>query len=133
MKTVVKSLIYDDSNNVLVLIRSNTHPHYANEEDLPGGEIEGDEQPLDSAIREIFEETGLKVNSSEVCEVLRIAFDAGTRHILFTCKISGLKPLVQLSWEHSSYEWVKRGKDNALQSKDDYILTVNKWLTLSST
>lgn len=39
MKTVVKSLIYDDADNLLILVRSSTHPIYANEDDLPVGEL----------------------------------------------------------------------------------------------
>ena len=128
MKTIVKSLIYDDADNVLVLVRSNTHPRYANEEDLPGGELEGSELPVESALREIHEETGLLIEPSEAHEVLRKKVEPNTTHILFRCKIHSLKPSIELSWEHKSYEWIKLNNNYVLQSKDDYISTVNGWL-----
>ncbi len=128
MKTIVKSLIYDDADNVLVLVRSNTHPSYANEEDLPGGELEGSEVPVVSALREIHEETGLLIEPSEAHEVLRKKVEPNTTHILFRCKIHSLKPSIELSWEHKSYEWIKLNNNYVLQSKDDYISTVNGWL-----
>jgi|GEM_PF-2853708 len=128
MKTIVKSLIYDDADNVLVLVRSNTHPRYADEEDLPGGELEGSELPVVSALREIHEETGLLIQPSEAHEVLRKKVEPNTTHILFRCKIHGLKPSIELSWEHKSYEWIKLNNNYVLQSKDDYISTVNGWL-----
>ena len=128
MKTIVKSLIYDDADNVLVLVRSNTHPRYANEEDLPGGELQGSEVPVVSALREIHEETGLLIEPSEAHEVLRKKVEPNTTHILFRCKIHSLKPSIELSWEHKSYEWIKLNNNYVLQSKDDYISTVNGWL-----
>lgn len=128
MKTIVKSLIYDDADNVLVLVRSNTHPRYADEEDLPGGELEGSELPVESALREIHEETGLLIEPSEAHEVLRKKVEPNTTHILFRCKIHSLKPSIELSWEHKSYEWIKLNNNYVLQSKDDYISTVNGWL-----
>ena len=128
MKTIVKSLIYDDADNVLVLVRSNTHPSYADEEDLPGGELEGSEVPAVSALREIHEETGLLIEPSEAHEVLRKKVEPNTTHILFRCKIHSLKPSIELSWEHKSYEWIKLNNNYVLQSKDDYISTVNGWL-----
>ena len=128
MKTIVKSLIYDDADNVLVLVRSNTHPRYADEEDLPGGELEGSEVPVVSALREIHEETGLLIEPSEAHEVLRKKVEPNTTHILFRCKIHSLKPSIELSWEHKSYEWIKLNNNYVLQSKDDYISTVNGWL-----
>ena len=128
MKTIVKSLIYDDADNVLVLVRSNTHPSYANEEDLPGGELEDSELPVESALREIHEETGLLIEPSEAHEVVRKKVEPSTTHILFRCKIHSLKPSIELSWEHKSYEWIKLNNNYVLQSKDDYISTVNGWL-----
>ena len=131
MKTVVKALIYDESDNILILIRSNTHPHYANEDDLPGGELEGTENPIDSVIREIFEETGLTVDQLNTHEVLKLCIDINTRHILFICRIPGTRPNVDLSWEHSSYKWAYNTKVTSLRSGDHYISTVNYWLKLN--
>lgn len=128
MKTIVKALICDDADNVLVLVRSNTHPRYANEDDLPGGELEGHENPADSVIREIREETNLIVNSSGAREVFKKTVNPNTCHVLYSCRVSGNEPTVQLSWEHGSYSWIKSLEEQPLQSKDDYISTVNSWL-----
>jgi 8-oxo-dGTP pyrophosphatase MutT (NUDIX family) len=132
VKIVVKSLIFDESDNLLILIRSRTHPVYANEEDLPGGELEATELPPDSVIREIQEETGLKIAPSEARMVLRKVVEPNTTHILFICRVLSTKPSIRLSWEHSSYKWAKINEGRMLQSKDDYISTANEWLLSNS-
>lgn len=124
----MKSLIIDDSENVLILIRSNTHPSYANEEDLPGGEVETSENPIDAVMREIVEETGLEINQLESHQVLKKFINTNLCHILFICKVSGTEPEISLSWEHSAYKWVSGSEVKLLKSKDEFISSVNNWL-----
>ncbi len=129
MKKVVKSLIFDGDSNVLVLVRSNTHPNYANEDDLPGGELEHSESEIESVVREIHEETGLEVRTELMEKVYEKIVNQDTLHILFVCKVDATEPMIKLSWEHSSYSWRKIDQNHELKSQDDYISTVNEWLT----
>ncbi|OGL29428.1 hypothetical protein A3D14_01545 [Candidatus Saccharibacteria bacterium RIFCSPHIGHO2_02_FULL_47_12] len=133
MKIIAKSLIYDDENNLLVLVRNNTHPKYANEDDLPGGELEGNESEIQSVVREISEETGFMLDAEEVHKVYKKSIDPDTCHVLFAGKVNGNKPKVKLSWEHSSYSWLSIDQNHKLRSQDDFISTTNEWLTLNNT
>jgi len=60
--TVVKAIVLNNNNEVLMLRRSEYTKKYANELDLPGGHIKNDENLIQGLKREIFEETGLKIN-----------------------------------------------------------------------
>ena len=62
MKQAAKALIRNDQGKILVLYRSETHPHLAHDIDLPGGEIELDETTEIGLEREIIEETGLTIS-----------------------------------------------------------------------
>tara|TARA_R100001510_G_C7651522_1_gene209213 strand:+ start:2479 stop:2901 length:423 start_codon:yes stop_codon:yes gene_type:complete len=60
---VAKVVIINNKGEVLLLTRSKHHKKYAKELDLPGGHIKIGEKPDKGAIREVFEETGLKLSS----------------------------------------------------------------------
>ena len=53
-------LLVDESERVLLI-----HEHYNDRDDThwltPGGGVEGDEDPRETAVREAFEETGIRV------------------------------------------------------------------------
>src|SRR3989344_3548260 len=121
MKIIAKSLIYDDENNLLVLVRNNTHPKYGNESEIQ------------SVVREISEETGFMLDAEEVHKVYKKSIDPDTCHVLFAGKVNGNKPKVKLSWEHSSYSWLSIDQNHKLRSQDDFISTTNEWLTLNNT
>ncbi len=53
MKTVAKTLLFDKNKRVLILYRGHTHPRYAHHPDLPGGEVEQGESPVEAISREI--------------------------------------------------------------------------------
>jgi hydrolase, NUDIX family len=82
-------MIYDDQGNVLV---EEKLIHNSKGLISPGGHVEPGEAFVDSAIREIHEETGLVIKDIELCGVKDwVEFD-GSRYIVFlykTCEFSG--------------------------------------------
>ncbi len=130
MSTVVKALVFDKENNVLVLERSDSHPRYANEADLPGGEVENGEDMVTALIREIEEETGLIVDRKSIRLANERTTENQTLHQVYECHVSLVKPAVKISWEHESYNWVSNGSiTENLITKDDYMTVVREWLS----
>lgn len=51
----------DPGNAPFIMVRSKKRGAW----EMPGGRVEADEDPLDAAVREFFEETGLKLKTGE--------------------------------------------------------------------
>jgi 8-oxo-dGTP diphosphatase len=105
MKLVAKILIYNPRGQILVLQRSDTHPHFPEHLDLPGGEVEKDEQPGQAVIREVQEETGLDIASNTINMAFEKLFGEHIKHILYISRLSH-DPSISLSWEHIHYYWL---------------------------
>lgn len=108
MKQVAKLVVIDADKNYLLMHRS-AHPTFRNDPDLPGGTLEGNEQPLRTMIREVFEEAGIVVAESDVNMIYQgTEYSAhGTQYSLFVTTVV-IRPVVTISWEHSAYEWLNR-------------------------
>jgi 8-oxo-dGTP pyrophosphatase MutT (NUDIX family) len=110
MKTVVvaKALILDSDGHMLMLRRSDTHPTLSLRRDLPGGQVDKGEEPGDAVAREILEETMLKVQKNQLSLVYagtEVHHDENMVRLLYVAKLDAKKPVVTLSWEHSTAEW----------------------------
>ena len=95
--------------NVLILRRSETHPTLALRRDLPGGEVETGEEPGAALAREIQEETGPRVVSSELMPLYAGAnvYDGCNRvRILYVTHLATKRPEVTVSWEHAEVSWI---------------------------
>lgn len=105
---VAKSLIINPDGDVLLLTRSGTDNHKPGRLDLPGGGIDACEDFAVAASREVYEESGIQIPSSQYKlmytgtgqdyegeSVNRMFFIAHSR-----------TPDVRLSNEHSAYQWV---------------------------
>lgn len=131
MARVAKALIENKDGDVLFLVRSDTHPHFAGHIDLPGGIIESDEDFVDGLVREIFEETGVHI-SPDLLQLKHEFTDKlwhGPRR-LYHVKLD-TSPEIDISWEHSQYHWSPLATlldDEHDNATDHYMREVKKYI-----
>jgi len=89
---VVKIVLIDENDKILVL--SNEQPGY----DLPGGHIREGESRDDGLIREVLEETGLKIK-----DFSRLDYNTGNK-TFYRGPVPSKE--VSLSSEHNSYDFL---------------------------
>ena len=76
-------MIYDDNGNILVQNRKN--PDWPGIT-FPGGHVEPGEPFADAVVREIIEETGLKISNPVLCGVKDWIIDEKTRYMVLLYK-----------------------------------------------
>ena len=101
-------MVYDDKGNVLVQKRKETDrwPGIA----FPGGHVEDGEPFTNAVIREVFEETGLKIKHPKLCGVKQWQTERNgvlARYIVFLYKTNEFEGEVKSSSEGEVF-WVKR-------------------------
>lgn len=108
-----KAIIIDHDGRGLVVWRSKTHPHAPITPDLPGGKVEEGETMVQGLIREVEEETGIRISESTP---KLIGSATGSNYFgkdfyveLFEAKLAN-RPNITLSYEHERYEWVPLGQ-----------------------
>lgn len=131
MKIVAKALIRDGAGDLLLLRRGLTHPNFPEHVDFPGGEVEPDEPHIEAVKREIREETGLDIPLDDIQQVFLKQLADDLTHVVFLASTPNNKPEVELSWEHSGFEWTPFDQFSALtlpEGVDIYHLTVLDYL-----
>lgn len=99
----VAKVVVAHNGSVLLLKRSDHDAISPGEWDLPGGKVEDGEDIIASAIRETYEETGLRTKElTKIHEHLE-PNDITVLDIFLTASASNI---VQLSDEHSKYTWL---------------------------
>jgi 8-oxo-dGTP pyrophosphatase MutT (NUDIX family) len=73
----VTGLVFDDDGRILLVRHSNGNIWVA-----PGGAVDPDEAPQDAVVREVWEETGLRVEPTRLCGVFggrefRVTYENG--------------------------------------------------------
>lgn len=126
MKQVAKLVLIDGRGKYLLMQRSD-HPIFGNDPDLPGGTLEEGELPLETMIREVFEEAAIVIDRDTVTEVYTgTDYSAhGTHYSLYITRLQHT-PDVVISWEHSLYEWLDRELflEKASRANDTYMRMV---------
>jgi mutator protein MutT len=73
--------------------------------ELPGGKAEAEESPLDTAIREVREETGIDLDKISDWEALEYNFDDKLTYFVFYDIIGDLMAEAQPDEVHSDWRW----------------------------
>jgi 8-oxo-dGTP diphosphatase len=118
IKFLQKVVVYDTKQSkFLVLRRAANDPSRPNCWDLPGGNVLFGENYLDSLIREVAEETSLKIKNVQPIQVVT-NFEKGIYYLFigYSCIADSTK--VKISKEHSEYKWVTKAEFLKLESAD---------------
>jgi 8-oxo-dGTP diphosphatase len=124
IEVVAKTIVVNADHQLLVLRRHDNDPHRAGQWDLPGGQANLGEAPLQAAIREANEEVGLCLSdlrpvhvTSKIhgdCQVIKTVFTTTT----YTGKLT-------LSDEHSDAQWIDIDDFADLAISSDYKAAVS--------
>lgn len=105
MQVVAKALIYNAAGQILVLRRSDSHPHFPLHDDLPGGAIERNETPLAGLIREVREEAGLHTDQEDYNLVHEWNPRSDCHDLLYEVSLTAPQSTISISWEHDRFSW----------------------------
>ena len=125
------NVILVKNGKILLLLRRNTSSWKPNMYGPPGGHVDPGETPIQAAVRETFEESGLRVKSGDLKPLLqRSKHDFGMVYFYITDKFTGKG--VVLSSEHKGFTWVDMKKiDNYDTTFEAHELAVIKKALLS--
>lgn len=102
----VKAFVRNPAGDILLLRRSASSRNNAGLWDLPGGKIDREESVDDAIRREVREETGLQIDTCVfVAGQVHTYGDKSLLCIYLSASVQGAT--VQLSDEHSEYEWFR--------------------------
>jgi len=89
---------------LLLLLRGSTAPYNPDKYGFPGGMVDENETMEECAVRELFEETGLKINVSDLIP-MSVKYPSGYKKKFFIYNNSNINQNINISWEHSKYGW----------------------------
>jgi 8-oxo-dGTP pyrophosphatase MutT (NUDIX family) len=107
-REVSSCIIVDNKDRVLVLLRGSTDPWKPGWWDLPGGHLDGEELPIEGAVREAHEETGLTIRNLQKVDMKPMG--RIVKYFFVTRDYDGsvsLEPNPKTGiTEHDEYKWV---------------------------
>ncbi|MBX9744984.1 MAG: NUDIX hydrolase [Chlamydiales bacterium] len=101
------SACYLEKDNRILLLQRAANKLEAGKWGVPAGKLEKDEAPLDAAVRELFEETGISIALSQIRSLGPLYIrkpEMSYIYHLFKVHIDHI-PTVYLSSEHQNYTW----------------------------
>jgi len=110
-------------NKLLLLKRGDSAPWNPGKYCLPGGKLEKDETLIEGALRELYEETNIKLNNLELKPIV-INYPKYSKTV-FVCDSPGLY-IVSLNWEHVEYRWASYSDASSMR------LVPGLWTTIKT-
>lgn len=108
---IVKLLLRNKFEDILVLRRSKTHPTYGGYPDLPGGRVNQAETDQEALWRHLHNETGLVLTTDKAVliseQVLPIFKLQTASYGLYVLKADFDNPKIDLGEFHDHYDWQK--------------------------
>jgi 8-oxo-dGTP diphosphatase len=88
---------------------------------FPGGHVERGESFYDSAVREVYEETGLTVRRLESCGIIHwIHADTGARYIVMCYKTDDFSGSLKSRCDEGRLRWMSREELESTPSDNDF-------------
>ncbi len=113
----VMTMVSDGQGNVLMQHRVDPGwPGYA----FPGGHVEQGESFADTAIREIWEETGIRIAHPVLCGVKHYPLDSGVRYVVLLYRNEGAFSGEVRGSEEGDAMWVPQSQMAALPLADGF-------------
>lgn len=117
---VTKCFILNDSGELLILKRSMDSPILPGAWDLAGGKVEKHEDPNMSILREISEETSLKVGDARVIYISSELASAFIISLFYVAKY--IEQAINLSDEHTEFRWITKQEFRLLDIPDKFLV-----------
>lgn len=95
-------MIYDGTR---VLVQDRADPEWPGIT-FPGGHVEKGESFTDAVIREVFEETGLRISAPQLCGIKDWSNDDGTRYMVLLYKTNQFRGSLTAS-DEGEVDWVE--------------------------
>jgi len=109
-------MVYDHAGNILVQDRKDPDwPGLC----FPGGHVEPKESFVEAVIREVWEETGLTVESPQLCGTKQFQTKNGERYVVFFYKTDRFSGQLRSSEEGEVF-WIPRNTLNRYTLCDDF-------------
>ena len=120
---ICKAVILFKNNQVLLLKRSSSNKKFAEEWDLPGGHIKMAENAIDGLIREVEEETGIKISKKQI-ESLSTADNKTFYYVRKDSMPDDI--VVKLSDEHVDHAFISHGEVKNFNLSPEFINVIDK-------
>ena len=102
----IKVVIFDDTGRCLLLKRSRHSKGNPGKWDLPGGKVDSGEDFDRALIREVLEETGLRISLTRVIGgTQRELGERTVAYLIMEARLASGQP--RLSGEHEGFSWVE--------------------------
>ena len=123
-------VVLDPEDRVLFLCR-NLDKSYGGKYDIPGGGLEGLEQPAHGAARELFEEAGITIEPEELQLIDFRTWEGRTGNALYeatyVAKLASQPEVVLEPSEHSAYTWWKLEEVDAAKTIPEQVEIISRY------
>jgi 8-oxo-dGTP diphosphatase len=121
VRLLVKTFVTNNKGEILLLQRSATDDRRPLGWDLPGGNVDYNEDPNVAALRELKEGAGLDLPNLEAFYVASETED----HYIVTLFYKGMADSndVTLSFEHEQYTWIRPEEITAFDMSEKYVIS----------